>query len=1242
MNSLIKHLKPKFNNLISNLKKFTNQASNYARNYSTKSAKSANPASNLTNPTTKVLDIERSFGDTSIVYKLLNEGLNIKSGCYDKDLQSLFTEKNSPVKSILNKHFDNYQQFSPLIQIEVQFKLLKNGEVQNLWFTCNNKWPIRNKFEIDSYVKDESEHFNTTISQYEGRGSGWVYQKITRICLRLRKYIPSTGASFIELPAALKSTRAYVNVKNKDEQCFKYAVLSALHPIDHADRACRYKKYLDTLNWDQLEFPLELSPKNFECFERNNNIGLNVHILNNRTDLLPFPYYTSKIKDPNSKDVINLLCISDETGKKHHYCWMKHPSRALSKLTRHNAKQYPCLKCYNMYATTNDLMEHSKNCLVGKSPQIQKLPNHCKTCDYFNKDCEYCKNSRTLKFRNYYAKQPIPVKLICDTEAISESCNTKVGNKSEINAHQKAAGYCIYFDVADEYKEVFKEFDGKVLNYTGPDMGKHFLETVLENTRKISHIINDTNMPIENLKPLTLPKELICHICDGRIRDKPHKDHDHLTGRFRGFAHMGCNEKYTLKNKSIPVIFHNWKGYDSKMIIHDIGKIPDLTFNPIVENSEKIKAMTVYDKIRKNSFIFIDSFAHMSTSIETLTENLANFTQGSFPEFIENSDIKTLRRSFPAVSKYFTNDKKFKLILRKGVFPYSYLDSLDRLDNTQLLSKQDFFNVLTNKEISDDDYNFYKKVWSEFEMTTFREYYDLYLLLDTLLLADICRAYTNVCFEKYELDPFWFITAPSLSWQAALKTTKIKLDLISDIDMYNFVKNGIKGGVSYVAKKYSKANNKYMKNFDPQKTSKFIDVVDANNLYGWSMMQPLPYKNFKWITTDKILPQSPNIGHIYEVDLKYPSNLHNLHNDFPLMPTKHLAEGSKAEKLVPHLNDRKNYIVDCVTLHYYIKLGIVVEKIHKTLEYSQKPWLKPYIDINTKARQNAKSEFEKSFYKLLNNSVYGQCLMDVTKFVDFDLITSKEKYEWRLRKPYLIKNEPWTFRCKNCQDTDSDKECTEEDSCVIAIEKIKTTVFLNRPMYLGFKVLELSKQLMYEFWYDYLKPSYQDKIKLLCTDTDSFIFEIECDDICSEMNKYKNMFDFSNYGKKHPMYSDLNKKVPGKFKREYPGTIICEFVGLLSKCYSFKFEESEASITKAKGVNSACLKHEDYVKVLRTQIPLEVTQNRLVSKKQQMYLISQNKTALSCNDDKRYWDNNPEGNTLAWGHRDLRNNIVEQ
>ena len=196
----------------------------------------------------------------------------------------------------------------------------------------------------------------------------------------------------------------------------------------------------------------------------------------------------------------------------------------------------------------------------------------------------------------------------------------------------------------------------------------------------------------------------------------------------------------------------------------------------------------------------------------------------------------------------FCNGKlnKFVLLLRKGVYPYEYMDSWERFDETSLPNKKAFYSELNLEDITDKDYLHAQKVFKEF-CINIGEYHNLYVQSDTLLLADVFENFRNMCLEIYELDPVYFVSAPGLAWQACLKKTEVKLELITDYDMLLMIEKGIRGGICQAAHRYAKANNKYMKNYDKNIESSYIEYLDANNLYGWAMSQKLPVKGFKWV-----------------------------------------------------------------------------------------------------------------------------------------------------------------------------------------------------------------------------------------------------------------------------------------------------------------------------------------------------------------------------------------------------------
>ena len=367
--------------------------------------------------------------------------------------------------------------------------------------------------------------------------------------------------------------------------------------------------------------------------------------------------------------------------------------------------------------------------------------------------------------------------------------------------------------------------------------------------------------------------------CDKDIRVR---DHCHITGKFRGSAHQDCNLKLRMKPEEIkiPVIFHNLRGYDSHFIMQEIGEIIkkhtytnkkggkcQMNINAIPNNMEKYMAFML-----GNHLTFIDSYQFMSSSLEKLVSNLP-------------------KESLKYTSQKFKN-KKLDLMSQKGVYPYDFMDSFDRF-NEKLPPKEECYSVLNDEHITDEDYKHAQNVWNTFNLKNMGDYHDLYLKSDILLLADVFENFRKTCLEYYKLDPCHYFTSPGLSWDAMLKMTNIKLELMTDVDMFQFIEKGMRGGISYIANRYGEANNKYMKKCDEKAPSKYIMYLEANNLYGWAMSQYLPTDDFKWLTEKQIndlnlakYEEDSNKGLILEVDFEYPDELHDIHNDYLLAAEK--------------------------------------------------------------------------------------------------------------------------------------------------------------------------------------------------------------------------------------------------------------------------------------------------------------------------------------------------------------------
>ena len=336
--------------------------------------------------------------------------------------------------------------------------------------------------------------------------------------------------------------------------------------------------------------------------------------------------------------------------------------------------------------------------------------------------------------------------------------------------------------------------------------------------------------------------------------------------------------------KEISIIIHN-ASYDTHFILNQLAIEFKGELNCIGDNMEKyitfsvpIKKECDNNKTITYKLKFIDSFRFMPTSLSELVDNTSGiFNSIECKSCIEkikiNSEccfvglknnrliyrckeckeewkrsINELIEKFPGIYRFCNgNLNKFVLLLRKGVYPYEYMDSWEKFNETELPPKKDFYSSLNLENISGEDDTHVQKIWDVFGIKNLGEYHDLYVQSDTLSLSDTFENFRNMYLDIYELDPVYFVSAPGLAWQACLKKTGVKLELITDHDMILMIEKGIRGGICQAIHRYAKANNKYMKNYDKNIESLSIEYSDENNLYGWAMSQKLPVNDFKWI-----------------------------------------------------------------------------------------------------------------------------------------------------------------------------------------------------------------------------------------------------------------------------------------------------------------------------------------------------------------------------------------------------------
>ena len=1078
--------------------------------------------------------------------------------------------------------------------------------------TRSRRYEVTNAEDLPKVLSQMATDIEIQMDKMELSESGLVITKIDKLTLNYDKYNPTRGGLFIPLPKWVQSKKACINIKNKDEKCFKYSVQCGVHKIYEKDHGCEmyhYKKLEEDkiLNWDNVNFPS--SNVDIDTLEENNAgiVSVNVYALNEENGKESIVVYrkTEVKKATHHVDLIKL-----ENGDDSHYVYVKDYNRLVGSQTNNRQnKKYHCRHCLHGFKSEELLNRHEMDgCMAVEEQQVSMRDD-------------------PIHFKNHYKKLRDPFVIYADFECLTTkhgSVKTKVSN-TDTYQHHRPCGFMI---------NLVNAVDGSSTPflYRGEDCMNVFVDKMIE-------FKNEVVKKMYAKKPIIMTANdwrdfktaTKCYICGEEYKpeDKRVRDHCHFTGQYRGSAHDDCNLRYSLRYYKIPVFLHNLKNYDAHLIIEKAHKLAEKKdINVIAQNSEKFITFAF------KHLCFKDSFSFLSASLD----KLVRLTKYENNQKRENWQEKF---KFSCRNPYVKTIEDLDLLTDKGVYPYDYFDDFDKFRDKQLPPKKEFYSRLTESNISDDEYERAVKLWEHFGIRNLGEYHDLYLRTDVLLLTDIFENFRDLCLEYYKLDPAHYFTLPNFAWDAMLLMTDITINPMGDQEMYEMVERGLRGGMCQVSKKEAKANNKYMgDDYDETKPSNYISYLDANNLYGHAMSQKLPIEELKW--TKKVpnvmdWRENDNFGYILEVDLEYPKEIHDEHSDYPLAPEnmnvleaylsehqrclfKHYYNGKepkdeKTPKLILNLMDKQKYVVHIKALKFYLEKGLKVKQYHRVIKFKQRAWLKPWIDFNTEKRKEANSDFEKDMFKLMNNAVYGKTMENVRNHMDFELVHTQERIQKCINNP--------NYKARHI----INKE-------LVGVEKYKTVLVLDKPIFLGMSILDISKVHMYGFYYDVLKKQYQENIRLLYTDTDSYVLETHTDDLFEDWTKIKEHMDFSGYDKNHPAYDPTNKKVLGKFKDETDGKIITSFIALRPKMYCFRVHTETKVEKKAKGVPKNKVKRDldmnDYESTLHERTSKEVNFNAIRSKNHQLFSINTTKVGLTSYDNKRFWINDVV--SVPYGH----------
>ena len=610
--------------------------------------------------------------------------------------------------------------------------------------------------ELYDEMADEIEEEFQKVNDSEG--SGWTLIRVIKLVLHTTRWEPIYGSSYIPLDPYLANKKAIINMKNEDDKCFMWCVLRALYPKnDHPERIDKdLKSKQDIINMNGIHYPV-----NFRAIDRFEDLNPNISISvlgYNKEDRV-FPLRISKYTGCDN-DIVLLLLKEAEKGEngeikeKTHYTLVKNKSALItSQINSHEHKRHLCLNCFNSFNTLESLNKHKEYCYENESVKTNMPPQNT-----------------YLRFKNFLYSEKAPFAVYADFESLIkplDNCDPDP-NKSYTKKYQKhePISFSYYIAVNRVFKPVLRKY-----TKTKPedaDAMDVFIKWLEEDVKDIANIEpKQMIFTEEDRKHFNNASD--CWICGEKLGNDRVRDHCHFTGRYRGPAHNKCNLKYR-KPKNISVFFHNLSGYDSHLFIKKLGT-PDKNENIdcIPNNEEKYISFSKTivtgqytnkkGEVKNKTFkiVFKDSLKFMSSSLEALVNNLP-------------------KDAFKNLLKYFT-PKQAEILKQKGFYPYEYMDSEEKFNDTKLPPREAFYSKLSGKGIIEKDYKHAGDVWNTFNMKIFKEYHELYNITDVLLLADVFENFRDLCLKIYGLDPVYYFTAPGLAWDACLKITDIDLEL---------------------------------------------------------------------------------------------------------------------------------------------------------------------------------------------------------------------------------------------------------------------------------------------------------------------------------------------------------------------------------------------------------------------------------------------------------------------------------
>ena len=723
-----------------------------------------------------------------------------------------------------------------------------DGKKEDVYLHSNentSRVQIFNKRQVNSSINTMYKVLENAIDRFTENGSQWIFNFPIRLEIHIAKYLNLQGGKHVPAPEWLVNKKGYVNILNNNEYCIDYCVAAFFNRKDkNEERVKQYEEWIaKNIKRNGIIYPLAVE-KIYKYCEVNSHleISIDVYKIGNEDKSIQIEYLT---RPTIKKNHISLILYKD------HYMLIKSMSKFRGNRDSKTKKlHHYCTKCLLSFTANDSMLKHKEKCQARIDEVYTKTSNYCNSCcntmdseEHLKQHIEDCYQfdpmpvempTDNIRFEYYDQRKQQMIRYVCYADF--ETMLIKVEDMDNIKyIHVPASFRLILID---------SKYD-KVINkkmYLGKDCMYKFFEALDE----IREYVLQQYKENVKMKKLTVDeqreydKATKCWICDGEFtkENKKVRDHDHMTGKFRNAAHWKCNIFYNFKKMKIPCIIHNFKGFDSHLIINAYGKYQNERYE--IDRFHKIKCiattMEKYMNITMMSFTFLDSLQFIKASLSKL--------------------VSTLKKDFGTQHFRYTKEEfgDDKIDLMSGKLPYAYTFATSFEDyNKEIFPPQEAYdddlvkdpdnkNDTTGK-CSEEDYEKVLKVRKTFNCKTYKDEHDVYLKLDVTLLADVFEFFRKRCHSQFQLDPCWFVSLPGYSWMSMLKKLSLKskeIEIISDQDMYMMFEKGSRGGICI-------GNMRYLK----KEKNKHILYIDANNLYGYAMIQYLPDGNYRWLTKKK-------------------------------------------------------------------------------------------------------------------------------------------------------------------------------------------------------------------------------------------------------------------------------------------------------------------------------------------------------------------------------------------------------